>query len=67
MKNYIVVIKTTEGSELFNFTSNEDRDEFIKMDKYHEIRVETKSKQFADKKKFYRRWRQRKTTMHFQT
>ena len=45
MKNYIVVIKTTEGSELFNFTSDGDREEFIseckKMDSYQAYAIAT--------------------------
>ena len=45
MKNYIAVIKTKEGSELFNFTSDEDREEFIneckKMDSYQDYAIST--------------------------
>ena len=45
MKNYIAVIKTTEGSEMFNFTSDEDRQEFInickKMDSYQAYAIAT--------------------------
>ena len=45
MKNYIVVIMTREGSELFSFTSDEDRGEVIneckKMDSYQDYAIAT--------------------------
>ena len=48
--NYLVVIKTTEGSELFNFTSDEDRQEFIneckKMDSYQDYANSNTGEQF---------------------